>query len=134
MNKLRFSKILIVDDSPFFRTSIKKILSDAQIGTVYYEAKDGKEAISQYIAHRPHVVIMDIVMPNVDGVKATQTITKYDPNAKIIVISAKENKEIVNDVVNRYGAKDYVLKPLNSSTVVMAVSRQLITNRFQKIK
>jgi len=123
-----------VDDSPFFRTSIKKILSNAQIGTVFYEAKDGKEAISQYIAHRPHVVIMDIVMPNVDGVKATQTITKYDPNAKIIVISAKENKEIVNDVVNRYGAKDYVLKPLNSSTVVMAVSRQLITNRLQKIK
>ena len=133
MNPLRFSKILIADDSPFFRSAIKKILTDAQIGSIYYEAKDGKEAISQYIAHKPHLVIMDIVMPNVDGVKATQAITKYDPNAKIIVISAKENKEIVNDVVNNYGAKDYVFKPFNSGNVVMAVSKQLV-NRLKKIK
>jgi len=133
LNPLRFSKILIADDSPFFRSAIKKILTDAQIGSIYYEAKDGKEAISQYIAHKPHLVIMDIVMPNVDGVKATQAITKYDPNAKIIVISAKENKEIVNDVVNNYGAKDYVFKPFNSGNVVMAVSKQLV-NRLKKIK
>ena len=104
MNSLRFSKILIVDDSPFFRASVKKNLIDAQIGTYYYEAKDGKEAISQYIAHKPHVVIMDIVMPVVDGVKATKAIMYHDPKAKIIVISAKENKEIVNEVVNKYGA------------------------------
>ena len=130
MNPIRFSKILIVDDSPFFRSSIKKILNDAKIGSVYYEAKDGKEAISQYIANRPHIVMMDIVMPNVDGVKATQAIIKYDPKAKIIVISAKENREIVNSVVNNYGAKDYVLKPFDSGTIVMAVSKQLIVNRL----
>jgi len=132
LNLLRFSKILIVDDSPFFRTSVKKNLIDAQIGTYYYEAKDGKEAISQYIAHKPHVVIMDIMMPNVDGVKATQAIMQYDPNAKIIVISAKENKEIVHEVVNKFGVKDYVLKPIDSSAIVMAVSKQLIINRTQK--
>ncbi len=132
LNLLRFSKILIVDDSPFFRTSVKKNLIDAQIGTYYYEAKDGKEAISQHIAHKPHVVIMDIMMPNVDGVKATQAIMQYDPNAKIIVISAKENKEIVHEVVNKFGVKDYVLKPIDSSAIVMAVSKQLIINRTQK--
>ena len=130
MNPIRFSKILIVDDSPFFRSSIKKILNDAKIGSVYYEAKDGKEAISQYIANRPHIVMMDIVMPNVDGVKATQAIIKYDPKAKIIVISAKENREIVNTVVNNYGAKDYVLKPFAPGKIVMAVSKQLIVNRL----
>lgn len=129
MNRLRFSKILIVDDSPFFRASVKKNLIDAQIGTYYYEAKDGKEAISQYIAHKPHVVIMDIVMPNVDGIKATQVIMHHDPKAKIIVISAKENKEIVTEVVNKFGAKDYVLKPINSSAIVMAVSKQLVAKR-----
>ena len=132
MNPLRFSKILIVDDSAFFRSSVKKILSEAKIGSVYYEASDGKEAISQYIAKRPHVVIMDIVMPNVDGIKATKAITRYDPNAKIIVVSAKENKETVDDVVNFGGAKDYLLKPCDTSAVVMAVSKQLVTSRLQK--
>ena len=129
LNPLRYSKILIVDDSAFFRSSTKKSLIEAQIGSRYYDAKDGKEAISQYISHRPHVVIMDIVMPNVDGIKATQAIMKFDPNAKIIVISAKENQEVVNDVVNKYGAKDYVLKPIDSASIVMAVSKQLVTNR-----
>lgn len=129
MNRLRYSKILIVDDSPFFRALVKKTLIEAQIGTYYYEAKDGKEAISQYIAHKPHVVIMDIVMPNVDGIKATQAIMKHDPQAKIIVISAKENKEVVHAVVNNFGAKDYVLKPIDSSAIVMAVSKQLVLKR-----
>jgi len=118
-----------VDDSPFFRSSVKKTLVDAQIGSRYYEAKDGKEAISQYIAHRPNLVIMDIVMPNLDGVKATQAIKKYDPDAKIIVISSKENKEAIDDTINRGGAKDYVLKPLDSGQVVMAVSKQLAANQ-----
>jgi len=134
LNPLRFSKILIVDDSPFFRASIKKILVEAQIGTIYYEAKDGKEAISQYITKRPHMVIMDIVMPNVDGIKATKAITRYDPKAKIIVMSSKDNKETVDGVVKLGGAKDYVLKPFDSSTVVMAVSKQLVLSRSQKRK
>ena len=71
-------------------------------------------------------------MPNVDGIKATQAIMHHDPKAKIIVISAKENKEIVNEVVNKFGAKDYVLKPIDSSSIVMAVSKQLVPKRTQK--
>lgn len=131
INPLRFSKILIVDDSAFFRTSIRRILMDAQIGSGYYEAKDGQEAITQYIAKRPTLIIMDIMMPNVDGVKATQAITQYDPNAKIIVISAKENKETVMDAI-KGGAKDYVLKPFDSGQVVMAVSKQIVASRLKK--
>ena len=134
MNPLRFSKILIVDDSSFFRAFVKKTLGEAQIGSRYYEASDGKEAISQYAAFRPHVTIMDILMPNVDGVKATMAIKQYDPNAKIIVISAKENKETVEAVVNKGGAKDYVLKPCDSSAIVMAVSKQLVVSRLHKKK
>ena len=131
-NPLRFSKILIVDDSAFFRSSVKKILSEANIGSKYYEANDGKEAISKYVQLNPDVTIMDIVMPNVDGVKATMAIKHYDPNAKIIVISAKENKETVEDVVNKGGAKDYVLKPCDTSAIVMAVSKQIVVSRLKK--
>ncbi len=101
MVTIRFSKILIVDDTQMFRERTKKSLSDAKIGYKYYFAKDGKEAISQYIAHRPHVVIMDIVMPNLDGVKASEAIMKFDPNAKIIVISTKDNKETIDAVIKK---------------------------------
>jgi len=122
---IRFSKILIVDDTQIFREKIKKNLSDAKIGYKYYFAKDGKEAISQYIAHRPHVTIMDIVMPNLDGVKASEAIMKFDPNAKIIVISTKDNQETINAVIKKGFAKDYVFKPCESATIIMAVSKIL---------
>ena len=128
VNPLKYSKILIVDDSPFFRSVIKKMLIDADIGSVYFEAKDGKEAISQYVSHKPSLVMMDIVMPNVDGVMATRAIMKYDPNAKIIVISKRENKETVNEAI-KSGARDYLLKPFDSGQVIMSVSKQLVVNR-----
>jgi len=130
-NPLRYSKILIADDSPFFRAKIKQILKNADIGYYYYTAADGHESILQYKQHRPDLVIMDIIMPNVDGFKATQTIRRMDPKSKIIVISVKENKEIVDDVVNRFGAKDYLLKPLDPGLVVMAVSKQLADRRIK---
>ena len=133
MVTIRFSKILIVDDTQIFRERTKKILSDAKIGSKYYFAKDGKEAISQYIAHRPHVVIMDIVMPNLDGVKASQAIIKFDPNAKIIVVSTKDNQETINAVIKSGFAKDYVFKPCDTSAIIMAVSKILSVKKKVEI-
>jgi YesN/AraC family two-component response regulator len=134
VNKLRFSKILIVDDSQAFRIKTKMILTDAQIGMRYYEAKDGKEAISQYIAHKPHLTIMDINMPTVDGIKATQAILKYDPNAVIIIISTMDNKDTIDAVIKNGGAKDYLIKPCDSSAIIMAASKQLVKSRLHKRK
>ena len=133
MVTIRFSKILIVDDTQIFRERTKKILSDAKIGSKYYFAKDGKEAISQYIAHRPHVVIMDIVMPNLDGVKASQAIMKFDPNAKIIVVSTKDNQDTINAVIKSGFAKDYVFKPCDTSAIIMAVSKILSVKKKVEI-
>ncbi len=110
------------------------ILSDAQIGMRYYEAKNGKEAISQYIAHKPHLTIMDINMPDVNGIKATQAIMKYDPNATIIVISTLDNKDTIDAVIKNGGAKDYLIKPCDSSSIIMAVSKQLVKSRLNKKK
>ena len=133
MVTIRFSKILIVDDTQIFRERTKKILSDAKIGSKYYFAKDGKEAISQYIAHKPHVVIMDIIMPNLDGVKASQAIIKFDPNAKIIVVSTKDNQETINAVIKSGFAKDYVFKPCDTSAIIMAVSKILSVKKKVEI-
>jgi CheY-like chemotaxis protein len=103
LDSIRFSKILIVDDSKAFRVKIKQILRDAKIGYVYYEAKDGKEAISQYIALRPHVVLLDISMPN--------------------------DQAMLDATVNKGWANDYVVKPFDPRLVVLAVSKQLTVNR-----
>ena len=129
MNPIRYSKILIVDDSKSFRVKIKSILVDAKIGFYHYEAKDGQEAISQYIAHRPNLTIMDINMPNVDGVQASEAIKKFDPNAKIIIISTRDNQETINAVIKAGYAEDYVFKPCDSSKIAMAVSKQLVMKR-----
>ncbi|MGY5148537.1 MAG: response regulator transcription factor [Candidatus Nitrosopumilus sp. bin_68KS] len=131
MNPLRFSKILIVDDSDAFRAKIKSLLIEAQVGYYFYEAKDGLEAISQYIAKKPHIVIMDIMMPKVNGIQAVNKIIQINPYAKIIVTSTKDNKELVNDAI-RGGAKDYVIKPFVSGSMVMAISKQLLEKRYEK--
>ena len=131
MNPLRYSKILIVDDSAAFRAKIKAILIEGQIGYYFYEAKDGLEAISQYISKKPHVVIMDIMMPKVNGIEAIKKIIDIDPYAKIVVTSTKDNKELVDDAING-GAQDYVIKPFVSGSVVMAISKQLLAKKYDK--
>lgn len=120
---------MIVDDSESFRLKVKRLLVEGQVGYYHYEAKDGAEAISLYRAHRPHVTIMDIMMPNVDGIQAINEIRKIDPKAKIIVCSTRDNKEIIDAAINSGGAKDFLIKPFNSGDVVMAVSKQLVENR-----
>ena len=131
MNPLRFSKILIVDDSASFRARIKSLLIEAQVGYYFYEAKDGLEAISLYVSKKPHIVIMDIMMPKVNGIQAVNKIIQIDPYAKIIVTSTKDNKELVDDAI-KGGAKDYVIKPFVSGSMVMAISKQLLEKRYEK--
>ncbi|MGY5148535.1 MAG: response regulator [Candidatus Nitrosopumilus sp. bin_68KS] len=130
LDPLRFSKILIVDDSKAFREKIKRILSDAKIGFYYYNAEDGIDGFAKYVTYRPHIVIMDLNMPNGDGVKATKAIMNYDPSAKVIIVSAREDRKAVDEVINNAGAKDYILKPFDSGQVIMAVSKLLAKNRL----
>lgn len=133
MVTIHFCKILIVDDTQLFREKIKRILHDVKIGYKCYFAKDGKEAISQYIAHRPHVTIMDIKIQNLDGVKTSELIIKFDPNAKIIVISTKDNQEIINVVIKSRFVNYYVFKPCDSSAILMTVSKILSAKKKMKI-
>lgn len=109
-------RVLIVDDTLFMRTSLKTILKRNGYEVVG-EAENGLVAIEKYKELNPDIVTMDITMPELDGIKATQKIIEYDPDAKIMMISALgQEKIVVNAIIA--GAKGFIVKPFNESHVI----------------
>ena len=85
--KLEDAKILIGDDSILARKQLKDVLTTFG-GQNFFEAANGQEAIDKYIAEKPDVVFLDIVMPEKDGIFAVSEICKIDPDAYIIIVSS----------------------------------------------
>ena len=113
-------KILLVDDAAFMRKVIKENLSKAGY-TELFEAVDGADAVVKYDEIHPDLVIMDITMPNMDGLEALQAIRGKDPNANIVMCSAMGQESMVMDAV-RFGAKDFIVKPFKSDRVIKTVT------------
>lgn len=115
------TRVLVVDDAKFMRHLIKNIL--VEIGCeVVGEATDGKEALEKYKELSPDVVTMDIVMPNVSGIDALKDIRASDPNAKVVMISAIDQREPLMEAL-KLGAVDYVVKPFEKDRVAQAMQR-----------
>ena len=115
-------KVLIVDDSMFVAKQISQILSSEGyeiVGT----AKDGIEGHEKYKELHPNVdlVTMDITMPNMDGVTCLQKIIEFDPEAKIVMISALGKQDLVKQSLLS-GAKNYIVKPLDRAKVLERIS------------
>ena len=109
------SKIMIVDDAFIMRKTLENLFS--QLGhEIISQASNGYEAIEQYKESKPEIVTMDITMPAVnginDGIEALEEIIKYDPNAKIIILTSHGEEKLVVDAILK-GAKGYVLKPVD---------------------
>jgi two-component system, chemotaxis family, chemotaxis protein CheY len=100
-------KILIADDASFMRSVIKDLL--APLGHTLIEAVNGKEALEKIVAEKPDLVLLDIIMPELDGVGVLQKIRTTVP---VIVISAVGQSKMV-DEAKRLGARDYIVKPLD---------------------
>jgi len=115
--------ILIVDDASFMRTTIKKILK-AEGFAVAGEAGSGTEAIQKYMELRPDAVVLDITMPEMNGVEATKRIKEFDGNARIIICSAMGQQAMVAQALQN-GAKDFIVKPFVKERVIAAVRRVL---------
>ncbi len=105
-------KVLVVDDSPFIRLALKKLLSSEQDIEVVGEASNGKEAIELVRTLKPDVITLDINMPIMDGLTALGEIKKVCPGCKVIMISAltKEGAEETMEALRR-GAFDFITKP-----------------------
>ncbi|MCL2775783.1 MAG: response regulator [Oscillospiraceae bacterium] len=116
-------KILLVDDAAFMRMMIKDILVKNGF-TVCGEGQDGLEAIEKYKALQPDLVIMDITMPNMDGLTALKEIKKEYPNAKIVMCSAMGQESYVVDAI-KAGAADFIVKPFQADRIVSTVTKVL---------
>ena len=114
-------RVLIVDDAAFMRMIIKNILTDSGY-QVIGEAENGIEAIEMYNEAMPDLVIMDITMPEMDGIEAVKEIIKQDSNARIVMCSAMGQQEMVIESIEA-GAKDFIVKPFQSERVVEAVRK-----------
>jgi len=113
--------ILVVDDAAFMRMMIKDILSKNGY-EILGEAENGQKAIEKYKELNPDLVIMDITMPEVDGIQAVKEIKKIDGNAKIIMCSAMGQQAMVIESIQA-GARDFIVKPFQADRVVEAVKK-----------
>jgi two-component system chemotaxis response regulator CheY len=116
-------KILLVDDAAFMRKVIKDTLSKNGY-TELYEAVDGADAVDKYSEINPDLVIMDITMPNMDGLEALKAIRAKDANASIVMCSAMGQESMVMDAV-RSGAKDFIVKPFKPDRILKTVTSVL---------
>ena len=118
--------VLIVDDVAFVRKTLSDILTAAHYHVVG-EAADGLQAIEMYAKHRPDVVTMDVVMPQMSGIDATRRILKADKDARVVIISAMGQENLVMEAIN-VGARDYILKPFSAEDVLKTVERALLSD------
>lgn len=114
--------ILVADDAAFMRMRLKTVLS--QNGHEVIEAANGSEAVALYEQHRPDMVMMDITMPEMDGITALRTIREKDPNAKVVMVSALGQESTVIEAL-KSGAKDFIVKPFQPERILEAVAKQV---------
>ena len=113
-------KILLVDDAAFMRKMIKDTLSKNGY-TELFEAVDGADAVEKFSEIGPDLVIMDITMPNMDGLEALKAIRAADANANVVMCSAMGQETMVIDAI-RSGAKDFIVKPFKPERVLKTVT------------
>jgi two-component system chemotaxis response regulator CheY len=113
--------ILVCDDAAFMRMMIKDILTKNGYNVVG-EAENGAKAVEKYSEVTPDLVLMDITMPEMDGIQALKAIRSKDPNAKIIMCSAMGQQAMVIESIQS-GAKDFIVKPFQADRVLDAVKK-----------
>jgi two-component system, chemotaxis family, chemotaxis protein CheY len=114
-------RVLIVDDANFIRVLLRSVLVPNGFEIVG-EAKNGTEAVQLYRRLKPDVVTLDITMQEKDGLQAAREILIVDPEARIVMVSALGQRQLLIDAA-RVGIKDFVLKPFSPARILSAVHR-----------
>ena len=113
--------VLICDDAAFMRMMIKDILTKNGYN-VAAEAENGAKAVEKYQETKPDLVLMDITMPEMDGIQALKKIKQIDPNASVVMCSAMGQQAMVIESIQS-GARDFIVKPFQPDRVLEAVKK-----------
>ena len=114
------AKILVVDDIEFIRLKISKMLKADGLDVV--QAENGLRAIEVYQSERPDVVLMDITMPEMDGLTALKKIREIDIQANVIMLTALDQESIILETI-KSGARDFLPKPFDRERVLNAIHK-----------
>ncbi len=114
--------ILVVDDAAFMRKRCAKFLQER--GYDVLEADNGLKALEMYKEARPDGVLLDITMPEMDGLSALKALREIDPNVRVAMVTAMGQQSIIMDAIKN-GARDFVVKPFEKDRVLAAVEKML---------
>ena len=115
------ANIMTCDDAAFMRMQIKKLVEEGG-HTVVAEASTGLECVELYDVMKPDIILMDITMPDTDGIEATKRIIAKDPNARIIMVSAVGiTPKVVESIES--GAKDFIVKPFTAERILACINK-----------
>lgn len=114
------ARVMIADDSDAIRLVLKDILG---IGDheIVAEATDGAEAVDVYCKEKPEILLLDLAMPKKDGLTVVKEIIQFDPNAKIILITASDDQKVIQQCLE-HGASSYISKPFDFNGVLKAIT------------
>ena len=116
------AKVLIVDDAQFMRMRCAKLLEKNGFDVV--EAENGRLAVEMYQQTRPDAVLMDITMPEMDGLTALKEIRQIDPKARVAMLTALGQQGVVIEAI-KAGARDFIVKPFEQDRVLEALQKLL---------
>ena len=113
-------RILLADDHALFRQGLKSLLETEADLRVIGEAQNGREAVRYAADTRPDIILMDIQMPELDGVRATQSILEINPQASVIILTMYRQDSYVFEAV-KAGARGYLLKDVDGTELIDAI-------------
>lgn len=115
-------KLMIVDDSNIIRSRISRIMADPKLPPIEIvgTAANGTDALALFVATRPEVVTLDLTMPEMDGVECTTLLVEFDPDVKILIVSALSDKATAIEALKN-GASGFLYKPFTDDELVNAL-------------
>jgi len=116
-------RLMIVDDSRVMELQICRLLEGEDYEVAQY-CENGEEAIACYSETKPDIVLMDIIMPGIDGLEAAGVIMSENPQARIVMMSSLSDSDSIHEAKER-GAKDYMIKPIDRESLLKALKTAL---------